>query len=199
MKQIKIKNYIRIKVLKILYIYKYNKIFDFKLYINKIIKNIKNINNLYLNKIKNKIFKKKYKINKSINYYINKIKYDFYFQYEEKKIIKFILFYNIKNKKQFNLYNKNNIDFLYKLYLLVIKKKNILINLIKKKIKTDLSLINVIDLIIIKMAICEFFFIKNNINIIICEYINITKLFSSIKSKVFINGILDNIFNNVKL
>ncbi|WGH25810.1 MAG: hypothetical protein NHF89_00495 [Candidatus Shikimatogenerans bostrichidophilus] len=160
---------------------------------------IKNLNYKYY-KIYNKIINNKNKkknIIKIINKYINKFKYNYFFQLEDKEIIKYIIYLKIKKKKEFNIYKNNNIKFLFNLYLKTKKKKNEINFLIKKTVKKwNIKRINKIDLIIIQMAICEFYFLKEkkNINIIINEYINISKIFSTYKSKYFINGILDNIF-----
>ncbi|MDH3004876.1 MAG: hypothetical protein NHG09_00255 [Candidatus Shikimatogenerans sp. JK-2022] len=181
---IKIKNYIRIKVLKLLYINFFNKNFKLKLYIYKIIKIFKKIN-----KIKKKNIKK----------YIKKKKK--YLQYEEKEIIKYIFLNFLKRKKKFNIFKNKNIKFLFLLFKKT-KEKDIFLNkLIQKNLYyKNIKFLNIIDLFLLKMAICEFFFIKKDINIkiIIYEYINISKIFSSYKSKNLINGILDKIFKNEK-
>ena len=65
--------------------------------------------------------------------------------------------------------------------------------LIAKKAKNwDLDRMAVLDKIIIKMAICEFInFPSIPIKVTINEYIEISKLYSTPKSKIFVNGIMD--------
>ncbi|WGH25251.1 MAG: hypothetical protein NHF96_00480 [Candidatus Shikimatogenerans bostrichidophilus] len=185
--------------MKLLYIYIYNKNHNFKLYLYNLIKTINNIYNKYINIILKD--KKNKNINYIINNYIDKINTSYYFQYEEKELIKYILYLNIKNKIKFNIFKNNNINFLLNLYYIIDKKNDKILKIIKGKIRNwDINRINIIDIIILKMAICEYYFIKNNnIKIIISEYINLIKIFSSPKSILFINGILDNIFKNIKL
>ncbi|MDH3004779.1 MAG: hypothetical protein NHF85_00505 [Candidatus Shikimatogenerans sp. JK-2022] len=177
--------------MKLLYIKKYNKNYNTKLYIKKIINYINKINNLILNEILlNKNF---LELKKKI---IKKLKINFYLQYEEIELIKFIIYFNLNNKNtKFNIYKYNNIKFLFKLYK---KTKNfkkhikLIINKLKKFI---INKINIIEVILIKMAIIEFFYIKNlNINIIISEYIKILKIFSSDRNIYFLNSILEKIF-----
>ena len=58
----------------------------------------------------------------------------------------------------------------------------------------DISRIAEIDTIILKMAICEFLkFPSIPINVTINEYLEIAKEYSTPKSSIFINGILDNV------
>ncbi|MDH3004997.1 MAG: hypothetical protein NHG06_00135 [Candidatus Shikimatogenerans sp. JK-2022] len=186
--------------MKLLYINIYNKNYNYKLYIHKIIKNINYIYNKYKDIIEKEYNINKKNINKIINYYIDKINFNYYYQYEDNKILKYIFYLNIKNKIKFNIFKNNNIDFLFKLYKLTIKYNKKIINILKKKINNwDINIINFIDLILLKMAISEYYFINKKINIIIYEYINIIKLYSSNKSKFFLNGILDNIFKNIKI
>ncbi|MCZ6692556.1 MAG: transcription antitermination factor NusB, partial [Bacteroidetes bacterium] len=65
--------------------------------------------------------------------------------------------------------------------------------LIAKKAKNwDLDRMAILDKIIIKMAICEFInFPSIPIKVTINEYIEISKLYSTPKSKIFVNGIMD--------
>ena len=79
--------------------------------------------------------------------------------------------------------------------------KNILIGYVDNKekiidllnVKTDVSFdsIPILDLCIIHLGVCEFMFINNSKNIIINEYINIAKKYSSPKMYTFLNKILD--------
>jgi len=60
-------------------------------------------------------------------------------------------------------------------------------------LKTDVSYesIPVLDLCIIHLSVCEFLFINDSKNIIINEYINIAKKYSSPKMYTFLNKVLD--------
>ncbi|MDH3004516.1 MAG: hypothetical protein NHG08_00890 [Candidatus Shikimatogenerans sp. JK-2022] len=190
--------------MKLLYITNYNNKFNKQLYYYNIINNIYNIINFYEIKIINFYKKKNNNIINIINKNINKLKNNFYIQYEDKEILKYILYLKINNNIKFTFFKNNNIFFLDKLYKLTIKNKKKIIEIIKKYIiNWEINRLNIIDLIILKMAICEFYYLlneKNNkyIKIIISEYIKISNLFSSNKSKYLINGILDKIFKNVK-
>ena len=59
--------------------------------------------------------------------------------------------------------------------------------------KTDVSYetIPVLDLCIIHLSVCEFLFINDSKNIVINEYINIAKKYSSPKMYTFLNKVLD--------
>lgn len=58
--------------------------------------------------------------------------------------------------------------------------------------------IYILDLIILHMAICEFIYFTNiPTKVTINEYIEITKRFSTKKSKNFVNVILDNVLKNL--
>ena len=58
----------------------------------------------------------------------------------------------------------------------------------------DIDRIAEMDMIIIKMAICEFLkFPSIPVKVTINEYLEIAKEYSTPKSSIFINGILDNL------
>lgn len=59
--------------------------------------------------------------------------------------------------------------------------------------KTDVSYetMPVLDLCIIHLGVCEFLFINDSKNIVINEYINIAKKYSSPKMYTFLNKVLD--------
>lgn len=73
------------------------------------------------------------------------------------------------------------------------------VEIIKPKLKNwDIERIAVIDIVILKMAICELKYFPNiPIKVSINEYIDISKEYSTEKSKDFINGILDKIMKNL--
>ncbi|AFJ90866.1 transcription antitermination factor NusB [Blattabacterium sp. (Blaberus giganteus)] len=115
-------------------------------------------------------------------------------------VCKTLQFINLSTPKNFKLYNiyKNNENkkFIISLYRNTIFHKDEFNNLINNTSNNwDIKRIAIIDLIILQMAICEFLYFPNippkaTMN----EYIEITKIFCMEKSKIFINGILDNIF-----
>ena len=56
----------------------------------------------------------------------------------------------------------------------------------------DLSRLALIDKVILKMAICEMInFYSIPVKVSINEYIELSKIYSTVKSKQFINGLLD--------
>lgn len=68
-----------------------------------------------------------------------------------------------------------------------------------KLVNWDVDRISQIDLILMKMALCEMLhFYSIPVKVSINEYIDISKTYSTPKSKEFINGILDNIMKGLK-
>ncbi|WP_185861125.1 transcription antitermination factor NusB [Blattabacterium cuenoti] len=113
------------------------------------------------------------------------------------KTLQFINYSTPKNFKLYNIYkNNDNKKFIIDLYRNTIFHREEFNDLIKETSDNwDIKRIAIIDLIILQMAICEFLYFPNippkaTMN----EYIEITKIFCMDKSKVFINGILDQIF-----
>ncbi|WP_185853186.1 transcription antitermination factor NusB [Blattabacterium cuenoti] len=113
------------------------------------------------------------------------------------KTLRFIKHSTPPNFKLYNIYKNNeNKKFIIDLYRNTIFHKNEFNNLIDDISNNwDIKRIAIIDLIILQMAICEFLYFPNippkaTMN----EYIEITKIFCMEKSKIFINGILDQIF-----
>ena len=57
----------------------------------------------------------------------------------------------------------------------------------------------ILDLILMKMAVCELkYFPTIPVKVTINEYIDISKLYSTPKSKDFVNGVLDKVKNKMK-
>ncbi|WP_185869466.1 transcription antitermination factor NusB [Blattabacterium cuenoti] len=113
------------------------------------------------------------------------------------KTLHFIKHSTSKNFRLYNIYkNDENIKFITDLYRNTIfhkKEFNNLINDISNN--WDINRIAILDLIILQMAICEFLYFPNiPPKVTMNEYIEITKIFCMEKSKIFINGILDQIF-----
>lgn len=190
----------------IFYNYKINFIYKKKL-LKVFLKKLKTIN-LVLNKKKSDFSRDKEFILKYYKYFFSKTKYlykflknydltcfininithiivyNFLFLIKKKKII----YLNIdKNKKNFNF-----IKYLYKNTIFYQKYLNILIE--KKSKNCKIKKISIINLIILQMSICELIFFKKiPFKVTLNEYIEITKIFSTKKSKIYINGILDKV------
>jgi N utilization substance protein B len=72
--------------------------------------------------------------------------------------------------------------------------------LVSKKTKNwEIERIAMIDILLMKMALCEMTeFPTIPVKVTLNEYIELSKIYSSAKSKVFINGILDKMVSNLK-
>lgn len=70
-----------------------------------------------------------------------------------------------------------------------------LVTLIQPKLKNwEMDRIAMLDLILLKLAVCEFLFFPTiPVKVTINEYIEVSKLYCTVKSKDFINGVLDKI------
>ena len=73
-----------------------------------------------------------------------------------------------------------------------IENKNMIISLLHKKAEISLENIPLLDECIIHLSVCEFLYINKSKNIVINEYINIAKKYSSPKMYTFLNKVLDN-------
>ena len=91
-------------------------------------------------------------------------------------------------------------DFIIDLYRLTIRNNSEYQEYITAKTKNwDAERIAYMDTILMKMAICELLnFNQIPVKVSINEYIDISKEFSTPKSKIFINGILDKILVDFK-
>lgn len=96
------------------------------------------------------------------------------------------------NKEQVE---KDEIKFISDLFCKTIIHQAEYDDIIENKIENwEIDRIAVMDLLLLKMALCEFMeFPTIPTKVTINEYIEISKLYSSPKSKMFINGILDKI------
>ena len=72
-----------------------------------------------------------------------------------------------------------------------VNNKDKIIKLLHKKTDISFDNIPILDLCIIQISICEYMFVNNQKKIIINEYINISKKYSSPKMYTFLNKILD--------
>ena len=73
-----------------------------------------------------------------------------------------------------------------------IENKNSIIALLDKKAEVSLKNIPLLDECIIHLSVCEFLYVNKSKNIVINEYINIAKKYSSPKMYTFLNKVLDN-------
>ena len=85
-------------------------------------------------------------------------------------------------------YDKNLLDKILDEY---VKNKDKIINLLNKKNDISFDNIPILDLCIIQLSVCEYMYVNKTKSIIINEYINIAKKYSSPKMYTFLNKILD--------
>jgi N utilization substance protein B len=90
---------------------------------------------------------------------------------------------------------KEKTDFAVDLLEAVIDKNDFCLEIIKPKLNNwDSERIAALDLILIKMGVCEFLYFETiPTRVTINEYIDLGKEYSTEQSGHFINGILDNI------
>lgn len=107
---------------------------------------------------------------------------------------------NIKISPLFNN-EKEETDFYRTLFSKTLLNNKSYEELIIKCLKNwEIERLMVTDIILMKMAICEFTeFPSIPVKVTINEYIELAKLFSSSKSGTFINGMLDNIVSQLKI
>ena len=91
--------------------------------------------------------------------------------------------------------SKEKWDFAKGLLETTIEKKEISMELLKPKLKNwDADRIAALDLILLQMGICEFLYFDTiPTKVIINEYIDLAKAYSTQQSGQFVNGLLDNI------
>jgi len=108
---------------------------------------------------------------------------------------------DISQKMILNDLNEDeDIKFVNSLVSKVIENKDYMEEVIKKKVDNwELNRIAIIDRILLYIGICEFlYFPEIPPKVTINELIEIAKLFSTSNSGKFINGILDQIYNDLK-
>ena len=95
---------------------------------------------------------------------------------------------------------EDDIDFIKKLYREVLKNSTEYMDLIATRTTNwEVDRLAVIDVILMKMAIAELeHFNSIPVKVTLNEYIDLSKVFSTPKSKVFINGILDKLVVDLK-
>jgi transcription antitermination protein NusB len=109
-------------------------------------------------------------------------------------------FFNKPNSYNFQeLISKEKRDFAVNLLRTTIEKKELTLEYVKPKLKNwDSERIAVLDMILMRMGICEFLFFETiPPKVTINEYIDLAKEYSTQQSGQFVNGILDNIHKDL--
>tara|TARA_X000000950_G_scaffold39277_1_gene42090 strand:- start:4884 stop:5309 length:426 start_codon:yes stop_codon:yes gene_type:complete len=93
---------------------------------------------------------------------------------------------------------KGNNDFIQSLFDIVLENGKLTENIIKSHLENwEIDRVALIDKILLKMGICEIYFIDDiPPKVTISEMVEIAKIYSTDESPVFINGILDAVFKN---
>jgi N utilization substance protein B len=91
-------------------------------------------------------------------------------------------------------------EFVVELFQYTMDRQDEFSTLVEPKLENwDMERIAILDLIIMKMALCELlYFPMIPVKVTINEYIEIAKLYSTPKSKDFVNGVLDKIMKELK-
>ena len=93
---------------------------------------------------------------------------------------------------------EGNSDFIKSLFETVLENVKLTENIIKSHLENwEIDRVAQIDKILLKMGICEIYFIDDiPPKVTISEMVEIAKIYSTDESPVFINGILDAVFKN---
>tara|TARA_B100000287_G_C20406804_1_gene691895 strand:+ start:175 stop:600 length:426 start_codon:yes stop_codon:yes gene_type:complete len=93
---------------------------------------------------------------------------------------------------------KGSNDFIHSLFDIVLKNVKLTEDIIKSHLENwEIDRVALIDKILLKMGICEIYFIDDiPPKVTISEMVEIAKIYSTDESPVFINGILDAVFKN---
>ena len=93
---------------------------------------------------------------------------------------------------------KNNNDFIQSLFDIVLEHVKLTEDIIRSHLENwEIDRVALIDKILLKMGICEIYFIDDiPPKVTISEMVEIAKVYSTDESPVFINGILDAVFKN---
>jgi len=112
-----------------------------------------------------------------------------------------------ENRKLPTLYKIDNVDhetedvkFVKDLFRKTIVKGEEYEKIIENKVKNwDMDRIAILDILILKMALVELIdFPHIPVKVSLNEYIDIAKMFSTPKSKIFVNGVLDKLIKDLK-
>lgn len=92
-------------------------------------------------------------------------------------------------------------DFMKLIFRKSIEESDFMEELIKKKIQNwEIERIAILDIIIIKMGIAEIMYCPNiPVRVTLNEYIELSKEFSTDKSRIFVNGILDKLIVELRV
>ncbi len=90
---------------------------------------------------------------------------------------------------------EDDIDFVRMLFLKTVKNNDLYTKMIAEKTQNwEVDRIAVMDVILLKMALCEILELPNiPVKVTMNEYLDISKVYSTPKSNAFINGIIDNL------
>lgn len=93
---------------------------------------------------------------------------------------------------------KHNNDFIQLLFDIVLEHVKLTEDIIRSHLENwEIDRVALIDKILLKMGICEIYFIDDiPPKVTISEMVEIAKVYSTDESPVFINGILDAVFKN---
>ena len=93
---------------------------------------------------------------------------------------------------------KGNNDFIQSLFDIVLENGKLTENIIESHLENwEIDRVALIDKILLKMGICEIYFIDDiPPKVTISEMVEIAKVYSTDESPIFINGILDAVFKN---
>ena len=93
---------------------------------------------------------------------------------------------------------KYNNDFIQSLFDIVLEHVKLTEDIIRSHLENwEIDRVALIDKILLKMGICEIYFIDDiPPKVTISEMVEIAKIYSTDESPVFINGILDAVFKN---
>ena len=93
---------------------------------------------------------------------------------------------------------KDNNDFIQLLFDIVLEHVKLTEDIIRSHLENwEIDRVALIDKILLKMGICEIYFIDDiPPKVTISEMVEIAKVYSTDESPVFINGILDAVFKN---
>ena len=93
---------------------------------------------------------------------------------------------------------QDNNDFIHLLFYIVLEHVKLTEDIIRSHLENwEIDRVALIDKILLKMGICEIYFIDDiPPKVTISEMVEIAKIYSTDESPVFINGILDAVFKN---
>ena len=93
---------------------------------------------------------------------------------------------------------KDNNDFIQSLFDIVLEHVKLTEDIIRSHLENwEIDRVALIDKILLKMGICEIYFIDDiPPKVTISEMVEIAKVYSTDESPIFINGILDAVFKN---